>query len=137
MTNLKQQKGFTLVEIIIAATMLLVGVAMFASVVSRVLNQNFHSHKQTQAVILAQNKIEFLINDGYNSNNLNDGAYSNPLNPVNETGDSSGVFYQTWEVEDVNPIEKAKLITSIVEWEDFKGVTQQVILTAVCIDESN
>ncbi|MFC1542171.1 prepilin-type N-terminal cleavage/methylation domain-containing protein [Candidatus Latescibacterota bacterium] len=137
MTNLKQQKGFTLIEIIIASTILLVGVAMFANVVSRILNQNFHSHKQTQAVILAQNKIEFLLNDGYTSSNMNAGTYANPLNPVNETGDSSGVFTQTWKIDDVNPIERAKLITSVVSWEDFTGEIKQVILAAVCIDESN
>ena len=137
MTDLKQQKGFTLIEIIIAATILLVGVTMFAQVVSRILNQNFHSHKQTQAVILAQNKIEFLLNDGYMSPNMAEGTYANPLNPVNETGDSSGVFTQIWEIEDVNPIEKAKLITSIITWEDFKGEVKQVRLSAVCIDESN
>ena len=137
MTDPRQQKGFTLIEIIIASTILLIGVTMFANVVSRILNQNFHSHKQTQAVILAQNKIEFLLNDGFTSPNMADGTYANPLNPVNETGDTTGVFTQSWIIDDVNPIEKAKLITSIVTWEDFNGEVEQVTLTAVCINESN
>ena len=132
-----KQGGFTLVEIVVASTILLIGIAMFASVVSRILNQNFHSHRHTQAVILAQNRIEFLLNDGYTSPNLNEGYYENPLNPVNETGDSNGVFTQLWDIDDVNPIEKAKLITSTVRWEDAKGQLQEVTLTAVCIDESN
>ena len=132
-----KQGGFTLIEIIVASTILLIGIAMFASVVSRILHQNFLSHRHTQAVILAQNRIEFLLNDGYTSPNLNEGYYENPLNPVNETGYSNGVFTQLWDIEDVNPIEKAKLITSIVQWEDSKGTLQEVTLTAVCIDESN
>ena len=132
-----KQGGFTLIEIIVASTILLIGIAMFASVVSRILHQNFLSHRHTQAVILAQNRIEFLLNDGYTSPNLNEGSYENPLNPVNETGDSSGVFTQLWDIDDVNPIEKAKLITSTVRWEDAKGTLQEVTLTAVCIDESN
>ena len=132
-----KQGGFTLIEIVVASTILLIGIAMFASVVSRILHQNFLSHRHTQAVILAQNRIEFLLNDGYTSPNLNEGSYVNPLNPVNETGDSSGVFTQLWNIDDVNPIEKAKLITSTVRWEDAKGELQEVTLTAVCIDESN
>ncbi len=132
-----KQGGFTLIEIIAASTILLIGITMFASVVSRILHQNFLSHRHTQAVILAQNRIEFLLNDGYTSPNLNEGSYENPLNPVNETGDSNGVFTQIWEIDDVNPIEKAKLITSTVQWEDAKGTLQEVTLTAVCIDESN
>jgi len=132
-----KQGGFTLVEIVVASTILLIGIAMFASVVSRILHQNFLSHRHTQAVILAQNRIEFLLNDGYTSPNLNEGYYENPLNPVNETGDSNGVFTQLWDIDDVNPIEKAKLITSTVRWEDAKGQLQEVTLTAVCIDESN
>jgi type IV pilus assembly protein PilV len=132
-----KQSGFTIIEIIIASTILLIGIAMFATVISRIMHQNFLSHRHTQAVILAQNRIEFLLNDGYNSPSLNEGYYENPLNPVNETGDSNGVFTQIWEIDDVNPIEKAKLITSTVQWEDSKGVLQEVTLTAVCIDESN
>ncbi len=137
MTDIKQEKGFTLIEIISASTILLVAIAMFASVVSQILSQNFHSQKQTQAVILAQNKIEFLLNEGYMSSNMAEGTYQNPLNPVDETGDSTGIFTQIWDIEDVNPIEKAKLITSIVQWDDAKGELQEVTLTAVCIDESN
>ena len=102
-----KQGGFTLIEIIVASTILLIGITMFATVVSRILHQNFLSHRHTQAVILAQNRIEFLLNDGYTSPNLNEGYYENPLNPVNETGDSNGVFTQIWDIEDVNPIEKA------------------------------
>ncbi len=132
-----KQGGFTLIEIIAASTILLIGITMFASVVSRLLHQNFLSHRHTQAVILSQNRIEILLNDGYTSPNLNEGSYENPLNPVNETGDSNGVFTQIWEIDDVNPIEKAKLITSTVRWEDAKGTLQEVTLTAVCIDESN
>lgn len=132
-----KQGGFTLIEIIVASTILLIGIAMFASVVSRILHQNFLSHRHTQAVILAQNRIEFLLNDGYTSPNLNEGSYENPLNPVNETGDSNGVFTQLWDIDDVNPIEKAKLITSTVRWDDAKGTLQEVTLNAVCIDESN
>ena len=133
----KNQNGFTLIEILVASVILTIGVAMIGTVITSVVKKNFLSMRHTQAVILAQNKIEELINDGYNSSNLDEGYYENPLNPVSETGDTSGVFTQLWDVEDVNPIEKAKLITSTVLWLDADDVEKEVTLTAVCIDESN
>ncbi len=131
------QKGFTLVEIMVAAVILTVGVAMIGTVVTGVVKKNFLSLRHTQAVILAQNKVEELLNEGYSSPDLDQGNYENPLNPVNETGDTSGVFTQSWYIEDVNPIENAKLIESTVQWQDADGVEKEVILTAVCINESN
>ncbi len=133
----KREQGFTLVEIIVALVILVMGVTMITSIIATVVEKNFLSLRHTQAVNLAQNKIEELLNDGYSSSTLDEGSYENPLNPINETGDSSGVFYQYWQVNDVNPIERAKRIISQVEWLDADGVTQSVYLTGVSIDESN
>lgn len=131
------QNGFTLIEILVASVILMIGVAMIGTVITGVVKKNFLSLRHTQAVILAQNKIEVLLNEGYKSPELHEGYYENSLNPVNETGDTSGVFTQLWDIEDVNPIEKAKLITSIVQWLDADGEIKEVILTAVCVDQSN
>ena len=137
MKDRKRERGFTLIEIIVASFILVLGVSMISTVFIQVVNKNFLSLRHTQAVNLAQNKIEELMNEGYVSTSLGEGSYSNSLNPVNETGDSSGVFYQYWQIEDVNPIERAKLITSRVEWDDADGIRRTVYLTGVSIDESN
>ena len=139
------EKGFTLVEVIMASLLLVVGVTIVSSIISSVMTNNFYSQRHTQAVILAQNKIEELLNDGYSSTNLHEGDYENPLNPVNATGDSSGVFYQYWKIDDLRPIPRSKMITSFVKWVpvgsegDTTGTVEmeQVILTAACIDPSN
>jgi prepilin-type N-terminal cleavage/methylation domain-containing protein len=133
----RNQKGFTLVEVIMASVILLIGLALIGSVVSGLVSKNFYGQRHTQAVILAQNKIEELLNDGYESENLDEGNYSNPGNPVNATGDSSGVFYQFWVIQDVRPIPRSKQITSTVQWKSAEGDTMSVTLTAVCIDQSN
>jgi len=132
-----KQNGFTLIEILVASVILTIGVAMIGTVITSVVKKNFLSLRHTQAVILAQNKIEELLNEGYKSPELHEGYYENSLNPVNETGDTSGVFTQLWDIEDVNPIEKAKLIKSTVLWLDADGVEKEVTLITVCIDESN
>ena len=143
--KINSDRGFTLVEVIMASLLLVVCVMIISSVISGIVRKNFYSQRHTQAVILAQNKIEELLNDGYSSSNLDEGEYENPLNPVNATGDSSGYFYQYWEIEDLRPIPRSKMITSVVKWvpvgseDDTTGTVEmdQVILTAACIDPSN
>ena len=131
------EKGFTLIEVVMATLILTIGIAIIGSVISGIVQKNFYSQRHTQAVLLAQNKIEELLNDGYENPNLNEDTYENTLNPVNATGDSNGIFYQFWEVDDLNPIPRSKLITSTVQWESTDGELKSVTLTAVSIDQSN
>ena len=135
--NPRGVKGFTLIEIIMASFILVIGVGIIGAITTGMVNRNFYSQRHTQAVILTQNKIEELLNDGYESPTLDEGEYENPLNPVNATGDSSGVFYQFWTVQDVRPIQRSKQITSTVQWRDRAGNLETVTLIAVCIDQSN
>lgn len=131
------EKGFTLIEVIMSTLILIVGITAISSVISTITRKNFFSQRHTQAVLLAQNKIEELINEGYDSAACADGDYENSLNPVNATGDSSGVFYQYWSIEDIRPIPGSKQIVSTVEWEGTDGQLHAVELTGTCIDYSN
>ncbi len=131
------QKGFTLVEVLIATMLLVIGISIMSSAIAKLTARNFYSHRHTQAVIIAQNKIEELINEGYESPLLDDDDYENPLNPVTVTGDSSGMFYQYWTIDDLHPIPKSKQILSKIQWVSMEGETKTVILTAVCINQGN
>ena len=131
------EKGFTLVEVIMSSIILVIGIGIIGSLISNISQKNFFSHRHTQAGILAQNKNDELLNDGYESARLIEGDYENPLNPINATGDSSGVFYQFWTIQDIRPISRSKQITSIVQWTSLEGETKSVSLVAVCIDQSN
>ena len=133
----RSEHGFTLVEVIMASMILVLGMAIIGSIIAGVAKKNFFSHRHTQAVILAQNKIDELLNDGYEHSNLAEGEYVNPLNPVTSTGDSSGVFYQFWSIEDIRPIDRSKQIVSKVQWETMDGEVKLVSLTAICIEQSN
>ncbi len=135
--NNHSEKGFTLVEVIMAMLILTLGIGIISSIIADVSRKNFLSHNHTQAVIMAQNKIEELLNDGYESSNLTEGFYENQNNPINAAGDSTGVFYQYWQIDDLRPIPKSKQITSWIQWEDKDSAIQSVRLTAVCIDQSN
>ncbi len=131
------EKGFTLIEVIMATLILVIGIGMMSAITSGIVRKNFHSQFHTQAVILAQNKIEELLADGYSSSNLTAGSFENTDNPINATADSSGIFYQSWKIEDVKPIPRSKYITSTVQWTDQSNQQHTVSLTAVCIDQSN
>lgn len=133
----RDERGFTLIEVVMASLILTIGLGIIGSITAGIIRKNFYSNRHTQAVILAQNKIEELLNDGYDSEELDEGEYENPLNPVNESGDSAGVFTQSWTVQDVYPIPRAKYITSTISWQDREGEEHTVVLTAVSVDQSN
>ena len=131
------EKGFTLIEVVMATVILTIGIGIFSSIVANVSRRNFYSHRHTQAVILVQNKIEEILNAGYESADLEEGEYENALNPVNSTADSSGIYSQFWDIYNSRPIPRSKQIVSFVQWEGVDGELKTVTLTAVCIDQSN
>ncbi len=144
----ENENGFTLIEVIMATLLLLIGIGIVGSVTTVLMRANFYSQRHTQAVILAQNTIEDLLNAGFHSEAMNPGVYEHPLNPVNATGDSSGVFTLEWTVYDLRPIERSRLIVCTVGWQTNYGgestgeeggepESESVSLSAVCIDESN
>ena len=135
--RLYSERGFTLVEVVMASLILVLGITIISSIISEITTRNFFSHRHTQAVLLAENKIEELLNEGYESDFLDEGSYENPLNPIGVESDSIGVFYQFWTVLDVTPINRSKQITSTIRWEGMDGETKEVILMSVCIDQSN
>ena len=131
------QRGFTLVEVVMATMLLVIGIGIIGTITSGIILKNFHSQNHTQAVILAQNKIEELLAEGYAGPDLVAGNYVNSLNPINATADSSGIFFQFWKIEDVKPIARSKYITSTIQWTDSAKQQHTVSLTAVCIDQGN
>jgi Tfp pilus assembly protein PilV len=147
----RREDGFTLIEVVMATLLLVVGIALIGNIVSNVMRENFYSERHTQAVILVQNKIEDLLNAGYDSSDLNAGSYEHALNPVNATADSAGSFYLYWSIYDLHPIDRSKQIVCTAQWQtnyggeisyDGDGVPlevelEAVTLSAVSIDESN
>jgi len=133
----KRERGFTLIEVIMAMLVFMIGIMSITSMVNNLTRKNFFSQRHTQAVIMAQNKIEELLNAGYDHDDLDDGLYENAMNPINATADTTGIYYQFWQIDDLHPIPRSKQITSWVQWEGTEEILQTVKLVAVCIDESN
>ncbi|MBW1999787.1 MAG: prepilin-type N-terminal cleavage/methylation domain-containing protein [Deltaproteobacteria bacterium] len=128
----KDRGGFTLVEVLIGASILTVGLLALASMQVSAIRGNAMSDRTTTALALAEAKMEELLLKDFDDPDLRD---SNPLNNsdlpsmarvdheekgVTETGDvGEGPFRRIWNVaETSNPA--VKTITVIVSWDEGK-----------------
>ena len=62
---MKTQRGFTLIEILIAMSILSVGFLGSASLAVGIIKGNYHAKSVTTAIVLAQDKLEDMKKAGY------------------------------------------------------------------------
>ncbi len=137
------QKGFTLIEVMIAVAILAIFVLGIASMQMSAIRGNNLGDNITCALTLAEDKMEELLGLDYNNPELADGVKGNDsdlsriddgwidrqeLN-IDETGKvNAGHFRRIWNIADDKPILDSKTITVIVTW-DNDG--HQVSLTSI------
>jgi len=126
----RDDKGFTLVEVLIGISILTIGLLALASMQVSAIRGNSISDKTTTALALAEGKMEELLLKDYDDADLKD---SNPFNnsdlssitrvdheekDVSETGDvGAGRFRRIWNVaESSDPA--LKTVTLIVSWDN-------------------
>ena len=112
------QKGFTLVEILIAIFILAVGILGVIGVTTTVINGNSFSKRVTTATILAQEKMEELKGEDYASI-ASDGP---------DTVQS--IYTRTCTVVTDTPAVGTKTIEVTVQF-DWKGTTHDVTLKTI------
>jgi type IV pilus assembly protein PilV len=122
--------GFTLLEIIIAISILTFGLLAVASMQTTAIRGNDNASNITEATTFAQDTLEDLMALRYTNAALDDvnPGVGTPTNhaippPIGYTGLS-------YTVDDDNPVSNAKLITVTITWQD-KGVQRQTVLTSV------
>ena len=64
---MRNKKGFTLIELLVAMSILSIGFLGAATLVVGIMKGNYHAKKVTTASILAQDKLEDMVNAGYPS----------------------------------------------------------------------
>jgi len=99
-----KNRGFTLVEIMIAIFILSFALLVMAQMQIMAIRGNAFANKTTTAVTLAQDKIEELKGLSYSS--------------VVGGSDSSGVHTRTWTVQNDTPATDLKTVTVNVSWQD-------------------
>ena len=115
------QKGFTLIEVLIGLVILAIGLLGIASMQISSVKGNIFSSNMTQAANLVQDKLEYLKNLSYSDPNLNAGQYKEGTIP----GTTFSRQYNI--VEDAG--NSIKTITVTVQWTD--RVNHNLTLTTI------
>jgi len=110
----EDDRGISLVEVLMALTVLLVGILAYAKSSSAILGTNIQSTKESVAITLAQDLIETLkvspVSDGM-------GAVDETVNSEGIVGGSGTPYKRTWSVTS-NAIKRFYDVQVTVEWQN-------------------
>ena len=107
-----RSKGFTLIELMLALTVLIFVVLGTSSTIINVTRISANARKTTLASDLCQSKIEEIKSFGYNV------AFNSDEYNIDAEGNSGGIFNRSVRVNN-GPIPNTKLIIVMVSWTDF------------------
>lgn len=114
MKYLKQNKGFSLIEVLIAITIFAVGLLAVASMQFTSIKGNFIARNVTEAITLGQAKAEELYTLPYDHSDLTAGVHTQNL----------GYYNYNWTVVDNDVLNNTKTITLVVQY-TMNGVLKQ------------
>ncbi len=115
-------KGFSLIEILIALSILTIGLLAVAKMQGTALSGDSYASAVTESSTLAQDRLETLFSLPYNDPDLESGDHEEATPPARHT--------ITWTVTDNNPVFNSKLIEVTVT-RQYKGGTRTSQLISV------
>lgn len=125
-TSINKEKGFTILEALIAFVIFSLGALAIATLMIRSAEMNTDAESRTEALHLAKEKIEeyrgFVTKAEVE-------AYATGADGSTIAGNST-VFTRTWTVANVVGNNNAILLTVTITWTDVKGTSQSVALTS-------
>lgn len=106
------EDGFTLIEVLVAVAIIVLGLVMFAVVSGNIMTQNARASKESIATTLAQDKVESIKNLGLtydltDANGLANPVYSSSvwsassdevIDAGGDTGTSDAIYTRTWTI---------------------------------------
>ena len=104
------EKGFTLIEVIFAMTILAVGLLAVATMQVTAIRGNTTSRDISSAIDLVQDRVDKLLAVNIGHADLAAGDHPDP-----DTGDRYDI---SWSVQDNTPILNVKTITVTAVWKD-------------------
>lgn len=115
----KGEDGFTLLEVIMAISILTVGLLAVASMQVSAMRGNAFSMSVTESTDRVQDVVEKLLALNINSTLLNEDDHDE-----SELDLDASDYQVKWTVQDNTPLPNVKKITVTVEWQD-RGVNKQ------------
>ena len=103
-------RGFTLVEVMVAMIVFAVGVLSMATLMPSGARSVNRSSEQTRGSELLSATAENLLTASYTDSTLTAGAHTDPANPYD------GKYYVRWVVQDDQPVAECKRITMTAGW---------------------
>lgn len=112
----KSNQGFTLVEVLIAAAILAIGLLAVSTMIARSTIQDSRAYYMTKASMIVEEFFEAKVRDQYNSDD-----YNNMTSTAFDTA-IDGISYSTnCTLVNDTPIKNAKQMTCQVSWNN-KGI---------------
>lgn len=103
------EKGFSLLELLVAMTILAVGLLGVAGLQATAINGNLHGNTISQATVLAQDVIERIHATDYDD--VNETNF-----PATENSVDGSIFNRTILIKDNEPLNELKRVTVTVSW---------------------
>jgi type IV pilus assembly protein PilV len=120
--KIKSQQGFTLLEVIIAISILAFGLLSVAAMQASALRATAGAYKATEATKRAQDRMELLLSLPYGDGLLSGGSHSD--------ASSSPEYTINWDVEENEPMNNMKKITVTVSWNE-RGIPRNTVLACL------
>jgi prepilin-type N-terminal cleavage/methylation domain-containing protein len=124
-----REEGFTLLELMIAVTVLMIVLLGSANMLITSIKFNVLTMEKTTAARLAKNKIAELRSIDYQEVGLNIGSHDDPNNPINADESLGGIYTRKWSVSN-GTTPGTKDVCATVKWN--RG---QVVLNSLIADQ--
>ena len=124
--TVKEAKGFSLIELLIAMSVLAIGMLAAASMQYSAVRNNTQGNVSTQAGMLARAQLEMLKSQNIGSADLLPGDYTE-ASPIDENGNPGGIYNRSWRIDPLGTA--ARRIRVTVQWTKFGEPRSVVVRT--------
>ncbi len=123
---LSRTRGFTLIEVLVTALLLTLGLLGTLGLTTGVIRGNFFSKNLTSATVIAESQLEVVQNKGYvNATTTNFPAAAVTLSMGNVN------FARTTTITDDSPSANMKTISVTVTWTEANNAARSVSLQTI------